>query len=142
MLGHGDAGPSHNERGRRGDVERAHPAAAGATGVHQPVDVVDLEPDHRAPKGTRRAGYLLGGFTLRAEPHQERGGLHRRRLAPHHYGERLGRRLAREGSAQGQLVKGMAERSVLGHGRRGRGLVGMAREVSKRVFVKGRFCQL
>ena len=69
MLGHRHASPRHHEGGRRRDIERVHPVAAGADDVHRPFGRAhrDAFRAHRGGGG----GIFRNAFAARPHRHQQ-----------------------------------------------------------------------
>jgi hypothetical protein len=141
VLRHRNPRARDHERGRGRDVERAHATAAGAARVDQAVAALGVQSHHGAPKGLRRTGDFPGRLALGTESQQQGGGLDRRGLPPHDHTEGRRRFLRGEGRAERELLDGVAEGSVLGHGRSRSSVVEVSGEASKNVFVEGVFCQ-
>ena len=91
VLGDPHAGSRREQRGRRGDVECADRAAAGAAGVHELVRALCREVNHRAAKRACRAGHFVGRLALHAKSDEQRRDLRDGCLARHHGVERLPR---------------------------------------------------
>ena len=97
------------------------------------------QPHHGAAQRPGRAGDLVRRLALGPEPHEQGGGLDRRGLAPHQHGERGRRRLAGERGPPGELLDGVSQRGVVGHGQAGGWRDRASRE--KRTRETG-FCQM
>ena len=120
MLGDRDTRAGHDERGRGGEVERAHPPAAGPAGIHQPV-AVQLHPHHgAAQRRARRRRPRPAVSPLARSPISSAAvstGVASPRIstsnaAPAAFG--------RQRSALGELVEGLAQGGGVGHGGEGR----------------------